>query len=77
MIENQAFHMEDCGNIYEWDTWESLHSGANVGLTTRYIMAIRGVRPHEPLNYQYLWNQDDPEKLQFQLDDGRVIPINS
>lgn len=74
MIENQAFHMQDCGNIYEWDNWESLHSGANVGLTTRYIMAIRGVRPHKPLNYQYLWNADDPEKLQFKLDDGRVIP---
>lgn len=74
MIEDHAFYMEKDGAVYEWDTWDSLHSGANAGLETRYIIAIRGIRPHAPLNYKYVWNKENPEYLQFQLDDGRIIP---
>lgn len=74
MIENQTFYQQQCGAIYEWDNWHSLHSGANAGLTTRYIMAIRGVRPTTPIDYQYLWDENEVEYLRFQLPDGRVVP---
>lgn len=74
MIENQTFYMQDCGAIYEWDQWDSPHSGANAGLTTRYVIAIRGVRPSTPLNYEYVWDENEMEYLRFKLDDGRIIP---
>jgi hypothetical protein len=74
MIEDDSYYMQADGAIYEWDNWNSPHSGANAGLETRYIIAIRGIKPYEPFDYEYVWNEHNPEYLQFKLKDGRVIP---
>jgi hypothetical protein len=74
MIEGESYYMQEDGAIYAWDEWDSPHSGANAGLETRYIIAIRGIKPYEPFDYEYVWNEHNPEYLQFKLKDGRVIP---
>lgn len=74
MIEDQSYYLQQDGAVYEWDQWDSPHSGANAGLETRYIIAIRGIKPYEPLEYEYVWDEHNPEYLQFKLKDGRVIP---
>jgi hypothetical protein len=74
MIEDQSYYLQQDGATYEWDNWMSPHSGANAGLETRYIIAIRGIRPYETLEYEYVFDEGNPEYLQFKLKDGRVIP---
>jgi len=74
MIEDKAYYMEKCGNVYVWDNWNSLHSGSNAGLQTRYLIAFRGIRPHKPMHYEYIWDEENPEYLRFRVNGERIIP---
>jgi hypothetical protein len=41
-VEDKCFYNEDQGNVYKWSSRMSWHSGANAGLTPKYLFNIWG-----------------------------------
>lgn len=73
MIEGYAHHMETQGNIYRWDDYTSWHSGANSGFKKKYFMVYRGLRPHTPFEYEYVFEeQHDSVKFRI-LNTGEIV----
>lgn len=59
MIEDHAHYMEANGNAYQWDYFDSWHSGSNTGFTNKYFLTYRGTRFKQPTEYTYRWHDDD------------------
>jgi hypothetical protein len=66
MIEGHAYHMEEQGNIYRWDDYTSWHSGANSGFNKKYFMVYRGLRPHTPFEYEYVF-EEQHDSVKFKI----------
>lgn len=74
VVEGKCMHMEPHGEIYEWDENLSVHAGANIGLTPKYLLIYRGLVPFEPFEYEYVWDEiDDNNSVRLRLSDGTVI----
>jgi hypothetical protein len=55
MNEGHAHYMEANGNAYQWDSYESWHSGSNTGFTNKYFLTYRGTRLKYPTDFTYKW----------------------
>lgn len=76
-VENKSHYMESHGNCYKWNDYLSLHGGSNTGYTDKMIMIYRGLIPHEPFNFKYVWSEGSGvgawDDVRLKLDDGRII----
>lgn len=43
IVENQAFHMEAQGNVYQWPTHRAWHAGGNCSFTPKYLFNYLGI----------------------------------
>lgn len=42
VLEDHAFHMEEQGNVYQWDNWQDWHGGMNMGLEPKFLFNFMG-----------------------------------
>lgn len=42
ILEDHVFHMEEQGNVYQWDDWQNWHGGMNMGLETKFLFNLWG-----------------------------------
>jgi hypothetical protein len=71
-IENHCHYMEPSGEMYKWNDRFSLHGGANIGYTTKYILIYQGLRPKQPFNFTYKWS-DNMTPISMELDNGTIL----
>lgn len=71
-LENHCCYMEPPGTVYKWDNRFSLHGGANIGYTNKYILLYLGLRPHESFEFEYVWSYN-MEPMQIKLSDGKIL----
>lgn len=74
VVEGTCMYMQPHGEVYEWDQNLSLHAGANIGLTPKYLLIYRGLVPHEPFDYQYVWDEiNENNSVRLKLSNGDII----
>jgi hypothetical protein len=76
-VENKCHYMEKHGNCYKWENYLSLHGGSNTGYTDKLIMIYRGLIPHEPFEFDYVWSEGTGvgawDDVRLKLADGRIV----